>query len=294
MEGKVIALIEEPESEQVIELGLDQAGWLYMSINGSLQFYERDEYRYHQVLFLLPYLLCSEGEPKVLILGGGDGLGARELLKAGVQGKNITLVDISRAVLFLASSSPLRELNEGSIERVNVVEEDAFTFVKRAIEMNETWDIVILDYPDPREAGSQVNRLFSEEHLSDVKKVLRKEGVVSLQATSPFSFPNTFKKLLFVAQKIFNHVLPLKVDMSIQYQLGALILSDSELVLRKKIPEWCFFSEETLGGLMVFFRDEVGDLSQEELETLKIEEVVRYDVEGRYESGRVFHTRPPA
>ncbi len=274
MTKKIIASIED--DVQTVELGIDSYGWLYMSINGLLQFNEADEYRYHQSLFLLPYLMHEKENPEVLILGGGDGLGARDLIRAGVNPKNITVVDISPAVIFLAKENKyLRKLNEDSMRKVNVVVEDAFEFVKK---INKKYDIIVLDYPDPSEdKEDQVNRLFSSEHIEDVKKLLAENGVISMQAGAPLSAPNTYTKIVLNFSKLFKNVLPFNVYVSVQFQLGGVIASDNKLVLRKKIPEWTFYDEETLQGLFVFFKDERPDLPREEIEKYEIHELVKYD-----------------
>jgi len=274
MGKKIIAKIED--DVQVVELGIDSYGWLYMSINGFLQFNEADEYRYHQSLFLLPYLMHEKENPRVLILGGGDGLGARDLIKAGVSPENITVVDISPAVIFLAKENRyLRKLNEDSMRKVNVVIGDAFEFVKKT---KEKYDLIILDYPDPSDdKDDQVNRLFGFSHIREVKGVLSEGGIVSMQAGAPFSAPNVYAKIVLNFSKLFKKVLPINVPVSVQFQLGGVIASDGDLILKKSIPEWAFYDEETLQGLFIFFKDERADLPEEEIEKYEIHELVKYD-----------------
>lgn len=120
---------------------------------------------------------------EVLILGGGDGLAAREVLKhPGVT--HLTLVDLDPAMTELASSHPvLVRLNDNALHdpRVEIVHADAFAFL-RATE--RLFDVIIVDLPDPNSVA--LTRLYSLNFYRLCKKQLKRGGVVVTQATSPF------------------------------------------------------------------------------------------------------------
>ena len=87
---------------------------LRLYLNHNLQFSSRDEYRYHEAL-VHPGLAALPGARRVLVLGGGDGMAVREILKYP-QVDSITLVDLDPRMTELFSKSPLlRELNGGSL-----------------------------------------------------------------------------------------------------------------------------------------------------------------------------------
>src|SRR5262249_42403064 len=126
-------------------------------LNGNLQFSSRDEHRYHEAL-IHPILEAEPWARHVLVLGGGDGLAVREILKH----KNIesvTLVDLDSAMTRLFSTSaPLVALNRHSLTdpRVKVINQDAV----RWLESNaDVFDAIVVDFPDPTNYG--LGRLYS-------------------------------------------------------------------------------------------------------------------------------------
>ena len=133
---------------QVIELFFDpETKHIRLDINGNTQFMSADEYRYHELMVLAPFVLAHKKPKTVLILGGGDGLATREALKFADQ---ITVVDIDRDITELAKTDPfLVSLNQNAFnnEKVKVINKDAFKWV--GYEHKKKWDMIISDYPDP-------------------------------------------------------------------------------------------------------------------------------------------------
>ncbi|MCB1638474.1 MAG: polyamine aminopropyltransferase, partial [Thiothrix sp.] len=132
-------------------------GRLRFYLNGALQFDSIDEYRYHETL-VHPALGLLPQVEEVLILGGGDGMAARELLK-DPRIKAITLVDLDPAVTTLFSTSPLltrlnrHSLTDPKLTRVNT---DAWKFLEQS---RTLYDLVVIDLPDPNNAS--LSRLYS-------------------------------------------------------------------------------------------------------------------------------------
>jgi len=155
---------------------------LRMFLDGNLQFSSIDEYRYHEALVHVPISLAARPE-QVLVLGGGDGLAVRELLKHhGV--RRIVLVDLDPSVTRIAREHPMvRNLNEDSLAdpRVRVVNQDAFVFLE---EDERLWDVIIADLPDPN--NPSLARLYSREFYGRIGRRLARGGVFVTQATSPF------------------------------------------------------------------------------------------------------------
>ena len=120
---------------------------LRLWLNAHLQFSSRDEYRYHEAL-VHPGLAALPGARRVLVLGGGDGLAARELLRYP-NVESITLVDLDPEMTRIFSSHPtLVALNKGSLRspRVHVINDDAFVWLDKH---PDTFDFVVVDFPDP-------------------------------------------------------------------------------------------------------------------------------------------------
>ncbi|MGA9674750.1 MAG: spermidine synthase, partial [Mycobacterium sp.] len=154
-------------------------------LDGGLQFSTRDEYRYTESLV---YPALGGGAHSVLVLGGGDGLAARELLRQpGVE--RIVQVELDSAVIELARTT-LREANGGSLDnpRINLVIGDAMTWLRGP--GLKRFDAVIVDLPDPD--TPVLGRLYSAEFYALAGHVLAPNGLMVVQAGSPFSTATAF------------------------------------------------------------------------------------------------------
>ncbi len=157
-------------------------------LNGHLQFSSIDEYRYHEAL-AIPALASAERRGEVLILGGGDGLLARQVLKFE-DVRRITLVDLDPMVTDLFSNRRvLRELNGNSLrsEKMRIQNTDAMAFLS---ETNEVFDVILIDLPDPSE--SSLSKLYSEAFYRLCLSHLAENGTLATQATSPFRSREAF------------------------------------------------------------------------------------------------------
>jgi spermidine synthase len=151
-------------------------------LNGQLQFSSADEYRYHEAL-VHPALMLTAEPRRVLVLGGGDGLAAREILKHPSV-REIVLVDLDPAVTRLAVENPLlRELNRGSFldPRVHVVNEDAMIWLGKP--GGGLFDAAIVDFPDPH--NFSLGKLYTRHFYTMLRGHLDPQGVVAVQSTSP-------------------------------------------------------------------------------------------------------------
>ncbi len=161
---------------------------LRLYINGNLQFSSRDEHRYHEAL-VHPALEQMPWARTVLVLGGGDGLAVREILKH----KNIehvTLVDIDSAMTTLFSTSAaLTALNEHSLSngRVSVVNADAARWLETSTDL---FDLIVSDFPDP--SNFALGKLYSVPVYRLMAKHLRERGYVVVQSTSPYFAPHAY------------------------------------------------------------------------------------------------------
>lgn len=150
-------------------------------LNGHLQFASADEYRYHEAL--VHPALALAGKPKrVLILGGGDGLALREVLR-WESVNAVTLVDLDPAMTGLSEAfPPLTELNKNAFTdpRVTVINKDAFVW---ADEPGDPFDAALIDFPDP--SNYSVGKLYTTRFYRKLQKRLAPGAAVSVQCTSP-------------------------------------------------------------------------------------------------------------
>jgi len=157
-------------------------------LNGNLQFSSADEYRYHEAL-VHPAMAGVINPQKVLVLGGGDGLAVREVLKyPSVQ--TVTLVDLDRTMTELFKNQEvLKSINQGSFSnpKVTVINGDAFSWLKAN---QQLFDVVIVDFPDP--SNFSIGKLYSTAFYNLLSKSLAPQGVAVIQSTSPFVAPKSF------------------------------------------------------------------------------------------------------
>ncbi|VEE99642.1 Spermidine synthase [Neisseria canis] len=157
-------------------------------INGNLQFSSRDEARYHEAL-VLPAMQMVPNAQNVLILGGGDGLAAREVLKYP-QVNKVTLVDLDPHMTdTFKHSGELSKLNNRSLShpKMHIVNADAAKWLE---ETGGKFDVIIIDFPDP--ANFSLGKLYSVPVYRLVARHLAPNGLISVQSTSPYFAPNAY------------------------------------------------------------------------------------------------------
>jgi spermidine synthase len=174
--------------QEIVVTRRDNDTRLYL--DGGLQFSTRDEYRYTESLV---YPALGKGARSVLVLGGGDGLAARELLRQqGID--KIVQVELDPAVIEIARTT-LRDANKGALDnpRVTVVIDDAMRWLRAAhpeLRPPGGFNAVIVDLPDPD--TPTLGRLYSAEFYSLVAHAISPDGLIVVQAGSPFSTPTAF------------------------------------------------------------------------------------------------------
>lgn len=157
-------------------------------LDGHLQFSTRDEYRYHEAL-IHPALLAAGRPVRVLVLGGGDGLGIQRVLQHPSV-RSIDLVDLDPAVTgWFSRHDTLAALSGHALQdpKVTVHHEDAVRFLE---DHDARWDVIVMDLPDPHDAG--LARLYSQATFRLALRRLTDRGTLATQATSPFHAPEAY------------------------------------------------------------------------------------------------------
>ncbi|HEX5355979.1 MAG TPA: polyamine aminopropyltransferase [Aquabacterium sp.] len=163
-------------------------GGTRLFLNGNLQFASRDEYRYHEAL--VHPAMSAQGAPRrVLVLGGGDGMAVREILKyPSVQ--QVTLVELDPAMTTLFRQDPrLTALNRNALNapRVKVVNADAFTWLGTH---DEVYDVIVVDFPDP--TNHAIGKLYTTTFYALLDQHLSASGYAVIQTTSPLIARQSF------------------------------------------------------------------------------------------------------
>ncbi|MCI0413263.1 polyamine aminopropyltransferase [bacterium] len=223
-------------------------------LDGNLQFSSVDEYRYHEALVHTAFALSPVNE-RVLILGGGDGLAAREILKYK-EVKQITLVDIDPAITDLAQNlPPVVALNQNSLQdaRVRMIHQDAHAFLQKD---STRYDVIISDLPDPNTEA--LAKLFSVEFFRLIKQHLSESGAFVAQATSPYFAREAFWCIVNTVKEADLQTAPFHVYVPSFGDWGFVIASHNAIQKeRMKLrASTRFLSAEVLREMFYFPNDE--------------------------------------
>ncbi|GAB5389653.1 MAG: polyamine aminopropyltransferase [Alphaproteobacteria bacterium] len=168
-------------------------------INGRRQFSAADEAIYHELL-VHPALGAAARQDKVLVIGGGDGLGLREIYKW--RPEQVTLLELDDEIIRLFSqpvtvedkviNQPLLALNKGALtdKRLDIRLGDAFSTVDDLLAEDRRFDAVIVDLPDP--SHPNLNKLYSIAFYRKLRHLLSEDGTLAIQSTSPFHARDAF------------------------------------------------------------------------------------------------------
>ena len=177
--------------------------WLF--INGNQQLSSIDEVMYHEPL-VHPVMGLSKFPKNVLIIGGGDGGAAREVLKYD-KVESITVVDLDPAMTKLGQGHNLLvEMNQNSMnhDKVEIINTDGFNYLEENLRY---FDVIVIDLPDPKTI--ELGRLYSFEFYRLCNKRLRPNGLIITQAGSPYYAARAFNCIELTMQEAGFTTIPL-------------------------------------------------------------------------------------
>ena len=222
-------------------------------LNGELQLSTVDEYRYHEAL-VHPAMASVPEAKQVLLLGAGDGMALREVLK-WPEVENVTVLELDPAVVALAKAQPaLLSFNQGSFDdsRVTVRYGDAFKLVPQ---LEAAFDVIIADFPDPDEVA--IAKLYSQGFYQQLRSHLTPEGVLVTQSSSPFFAPKVIACITKTLSEAGFMAYPYGVDVPSFGPWGFAIAAQRELnftELNLPIPTQ-YLTSELLPTLFVMAKD---------------------------------------
>jgi spermidine synthase len=229
-------------------------GSFQLFLDGNLQFSSVDEYRYHEAL-VHPAFAAAARHEKVLVLGGGDGLAVREILRYP-EVRQVTLVDIDPAMTALAVNLPMvRELNRNSLldPRVRLVHEDALAWLAD-LPQEERFDVAIVDFPDPN--NFSLGKLYTTRFYRLLQAHLAKGGAAAVQSTSPLLARTSFWCIATTMEAAGLFVRPLHVAVPSFGEWGFALARAEPFEIPAHLPPGLrFLSDALLPGLFVFGPD---------------------------------------
>ncbi|HWP13442.1 MAG TPA: polyamine aminopropyltransferase [Ramlibacter sp.] len=239
-------------------------------LNGNLQFAQRDEYRYHEAL-VHPAMAAHGAPRKVAVLGGGDGMAVREVLRhPGVE--SVTLVELDPNMTRLFSThQTLAQLNGQALSspKLKIVNADAFGWLQQT---GELFDVIIVDFPDP--TNFSIGKLYTSSFYALLETRLAASGYAAIQTTSPLVARQSFWTVVTTLEAVGLKTAPYHAHVPSFGEWGFVIAGRRPYRQPQELPPGLkFLTRESLAQLFEFPRDmarvpaEVNRLSNQVLVT---------------------------
>ena len=192
-------LINKKSSFQKIEIFDTLTYGRVLALDGVIQVTEKDEYAYSEMLVHPAMQALSKKVKKILIIGGGDGAVAEEVLKYNYI-RSIDLVDIDKEVVDL-SKKYFKKINNNSLisKKLNLFYEDAFKFIDKN---QNSYDLIIADRPDPIGAGKS---LYKSNFYKKIKNIMSESSIAIFQSGVPFLQKKELKEVIRDIKKYFKY-----------------------------------------------------------------------------------------
>ncbi|MBF96182.1 MAG: Polyamine aminopropyltransferase [Alphaproteobacteria bacterium MarineAlpha9_Bin4] len=220
-----------------------------LALDGIIQITEKDEAAYSEML-VHPAIQILNSPKRVLIIGGGDGAVAEEVLKYKFINR-IDLVDIDEEVIKL-SKKYFKKINKNSLvhKKVNLYYEDAFKFISNT---KKKYDLIIADRPDPVGAGKS---LFRQSFYKYVNDILSQDGIAIFQSGVTFLQKSETKEVIKKVKKNFKKygvlltVVPSYIGgfMTLVWSSKKIDMMKSKIIKRKLKVKTTYYNEEIRKG----------------------------------------------
>jgi spermidine synthase len=240
-------------------------------LNGNLQFSSTDEYRYHEAL-VHPAMELANEPRRILVLGGGDGLAVREILRHP-KVEQVTLVDLDPDMTLLSKRFlPLAELNKHSFDdpRVKVINRDAMIWLEDATDL---FDAAIVDFPDPNTFA--LGKLYTTRFYRLLKSRLTPEAAVSIQCTSPLFARSSYWCIVRTIESAGFHVRPYQTSVPSFGIWGYALASTKEFEIPHHAPTGLRFLDDNAMAAMFVIPTDMSPVDVE-INRLDNQALVRY------------------
>ena len=218
-------------------------------LNGNLQFAERDEYRYHEAL-VHPAMAGFGAPRRVAVLGGGDGMAVREILKYPSV-ESVTLVELDPHMTALFANDPaMVRLNAGALRspKLHIVNTDAFQWLQGG---DDTFDVVIVDFPDP--TNFSIGKLYTDSFYALLAQRLSASGYAVIQTTSPLVARQSFWTVVATIESVGLRATPYHANVPSFGEWGYVIASHRPWRNPTELPPGLrFLTLPTLAALLEF------------------------------------------
>ena len=218
-------------------------------LNGNLQFAQADEYRYHEAL-VHPAMAAHGAPKKVAVLGGGDGMAVREILKYPSV-ESVTLVELDPAMTKIFSENPrLAQLNGQALQnpKVKIINTDAFGWLQQT---TDVFDVIVVDFPDP--TNFSIGKLYTNSFYALLDRRLAASGCAVVQTTSPLVARKSYWTVAQTIESVGLSTAPYHAHVPSFGEWGFIIASRRPWRLPEALPPGLrFLSPDTLPLLFDF------------------------------------------
>ena len=227
---------------------------LRLFLNGNLQFSSADEYRYHEAL-VHPGLQSVSNPRHVLVLGGGDGLAVREILKYPSV-TSVTLVDLDPEMTkMFTGNEMLMKINHHSLldKKVKVINADAFIWLKNN---QQQFDFIVVDFPDP--SNFSIGKLYSNTFYRLLWQAVTPGGIAVIQSTSPYVAPKSFWCVNITLQSVGFYTVPYHNLVPSFGEWGYILaMKDSTYQVPVQYPQGLRYVNEATVKQMILFPEDM-------------------------------------
>ena len=266
-QDRIVLAATSPYQRVVVTQGRTGAK---LFLNGNLQFAERDEYRYHEAL-VHPAMSAFGAPRRVAVLGGGDGMAVREVLKYPSV-ESVTLVELDPNMTRLFAQDPaMARLNGGALSspKLTIVNTDAFQWLQQG---SDSFDVIIVDFPDP--TNFSIGKLYTNSFYALLAERLSASGYAVIQTTSPLVARQSYWTVATTIESVGLTATPYHANVPSFGEWGYLLASRRPWRMPTALPEGLrFLTPQTLPLLFDFPKDmarvpaEVNRLSNQVLVT---------------------------
>ena len=249
-------------------------GEMRLFLNGDLQFSSLDEYRYHEAL-VHPGLATVVSPRQVLVLGGGDGMAVREVLK-DQRVQHVTLVDLDPMMTDLFTEHRLfSALNSYALRspRVEVVNADAFVWLE---DSTDQYDFIVVDFPDP--SNYSLGKLYTTTFYRRLAANLAPDGVVAIQSSSPLMARRAFWCIVETVRMAGFDATPYHAAVPSFGEWGYVIASRTPFQMPNSFPENLRFLNMSIAPALFKFPADMDEVPVE-VNHLNNQILVRYQTE---------------
>ena len=248
-QDRIVLAATSPYQRVVVTQGRTGAK---LFLNGNLQFAERDEYRYHEAL-VHPAMAAFGAPRRVAVLGGGDGMAVREVLKYPSV-ESITLVELDPNMTRLFTQNPaMARLNGSALSspKLTIVNTDAFKWLQAG---SDHFDVIIVDFPDP--TNFSIGKLYTNSFYSLLANRLSASGYAAIQTTSPLVARQSYWTIATTIESVGLTATPYHANVPSFGEWGYMLASHRPWRMPVALPQDLrFLTPQTLALLFDFPKD---------------------------------------